>query len=80
MPNEAPAPVCPKCGGAMEEGFIIDYGQYMFAAKHVSSWVQGPPKLSWCGALGDETRRRIQSIRCVKCGFLESYATNLTDD
>jgi predicted nucleic-acid-binding Zn-ribbon protein len=66
--------VCPKCGGQMEEGFIIDYTH---GAPTVSSWVQGPPQKGWLGGAKSwgKERREVRTFRCVGCGFLESYAT-----
>ncbi len=32
---------CPKCNGAMENGFIVDKGH---SGNYISTWVQGTPK------------------------------------
>jgi hypothetical protein len=38
---------CPKCQGAMTEGFVLDNGPY---SRIVSSWVEGAPRASfWSG-------------------------------
>lgn len=64
---------CPKCGGAMVEGFVVDKTD---AGARVSSWVEGEPvKSMWTGVrLTGRASHRIRSWRCRRCGFLESYA------
>ena len=64
---------CPKCGGRMEEGFILEH---VNACRHVSRWVEGKPEISFfMGARVDgRVQLQIQSFRCVVCGLLESYA------
>ena len=64
---------CPKCGGRMEDGFVLDQSH---GARLVSRWVEGIPKLSFFDNVKvDPLRsRNIVSFRCVSCGFLESYA------
>lgn len=64
---------CPKCGGRMEEGFVLDQSH---AARLVSCWVEGTPEMTFFGnaKIFDRTKRDIRSFRCVACGFLESYA------
>ena len=67
---------CPKCDGEMEEGFIIDYGAY--GSQLPTDWVEGTPHRSfWHGGVKVTDRRRyeVRSYRCVRCGYLESYAT-----
>ncbi len=64
---------CPKCAGVREEGYILDaiHGGYK-----ASEWVEGTPEKSfWVGLkVSDRARLSIRSFRCVKCGYLESYA------
>ena len=64
---------CPKCAGAMEQGFLLDqtYGTYA-----VASWVRGAPEKSlWTGVkLKRKTRLTVATWRCRRCGFLESFA------
>jgi predicted nucleic-acid-binding Zn-ribbon protein len=64
---------CPKCGGAMEEGFVVDEG---YGVASVSTWQGGPPKKSfWNGIQRDrQEQRQIMTYRCGKCGYLESFA------
>lgn len=64
---------CPKCQGSMSEGYILDVNQG--GAQTVSSWVEGAPDKRWYGLKIDKkTKRDIQTWRCGRCGFLESYA------
>ncbi len=64
---------CPKCGEAMEEGFILEQS----SANYVPSvWVEGPPESSfWTITKVTGKRKRLTvTYRCVGCGYLESYA------
>ena len=69
--NEMP---CPKCSGNMQEGFILD--RLESAARQISMWVEGAPEKSFWMGLNLKGRKtiEIQTYRCHKCGFLESYA------
>ena len=64
---------CPKCAGTMEGGFTLDQGHGTYA---VAEWVAGAPEKSmWTGIkLRKKTRLRVETWRCRRCGFLESYA------
>ena len=64
---------CPKCGGAMVEGYVVDHTHGGFA---VAAWREGKPKKSvWVGLkLGGSTAIEITTWRCRRCGFLEKYA------
>ena len=67
---------CPKCKSAMEEGFVLDRGDSNAAT--VSNWVEGTPDKRWWGMkTGDKVRLEIITFRCVRCGYLESYAPAL---
>ena len=60
---------CSKCGADMQEGFILEH-------RVPARWIAGKPEKSGLGgikAVGRE-QRRIETYRCVACGFLESYA------
>ena len=67
-------PTCPKCRGEMEDGFLVDHTYGTAAA---SEWVEGPVEASfWTGVkLRGRERRRVSTWRCLRCGYLESYAT-----
>jgi hypothetical protein len=65
-------PVCPKCSGAMEDGFIADFAR----RTEQSTWVKGEPEEGFLIGLrvSDRTTHKVRTVRCVNCGFLESYA------
>jgi ribosomal protein S27AE len=65
---------CPKCGGRQVQGFILDHADGQ--PKKVTSWVEGAPEKGWFGGVKIRGKRtlEIESWRCDKCGFLESYA------
>lgn len=65
---------CPKCEGAMEQGYLVDHGHAN--VKRQEQWVAGEPKNSWFIGLDTSGRkvRRVVTCRCIVCGFLESYA------
>ncbi|HEY5936226.1 MAG TPA: hypothetical protein VIU61_16360 [Kofleriaceae bacterium] len=65
---------CPKCQSAMAPGFIPDKFDKLHGK--LSVWRAGEAKSSfWAGVTSpDETTIPIRTFRCVKCGYLESYA------
>jgi predicted nucleic-acid-binding Zn-ribbon protein len=65
---------CPKCGAAMEQGFLLDVGHAN--AGRQSQWVAGEPEASfWLGLkVSDRPVLEVTTLRCTRCGFLESYA------
>lgn len=65
---------CPKCQATMTQGFVLDHTQSGYRA--VSSWIEGAPvKSVWLGLKFDKSAQRdVQTWRCSRCGFLESYA------
>lgn len=69
---------CPKCSSEMEEGFVVDYG---YGSVRPSDWVEGEPvKSFWYGTkIADKKQFRVETYRCVRCGFLESYATEKSE-
>jgi hypothetical protein len=77
-------PRCPKCGGDMEQGYLLEFGQGCFFQ---ASWVRGPakrakglsrpladPGRSLAVAVGGLHPLAIDTYRCPGCGYLESYA------
>ena len=63
---------CSRCQGSMSEGFVATDKDGMRA---VSTWVEGAPDRRWYGLkLGKKPKYEIQTWRCSRCGFLESYA------
>jgi len=65
--------ICNKCGGPMSKGFILDMDN---TGSSQSKWLEGEPELSfWTGIKYIwETKYLIETYRCEKCGYLESYA------
>lgn len=69
--------VCPKCGNAMEPGFVVDHTQRDNAEESaVPEWAEGTVQPSWIGhvKMSGKERHSIQTFRCAGCGYLESYA------
>ena len=65
---------CPKCDGAMEQGFILDRTH---GGQLVSNWVASAPlKSFWVGTktAPPENIIPVGAFRCASCGFLEMYA------
>lgn len=67
------APNCPKCGGEMAEGFIPELNLGYL----VPFWVVGKPETDCLGSLkvAGKDQYQIETFRCAKCGYLESFAT-----
>lgn len=65
--------VCPKCQSAMKRGFILDH---TYGYLDVATWVEGEPERSFWSGLKTHGRKmvKVETWRCSKCGFLESYA------
>jgi len=65
---------CIKCGGQMELGLIADIDH---STAHAQQWYAGAIKWSFWGGLSLSNRRSwyVRSMRCKKCGYLESYAS-----
>lgn len=68
--------VCPKCGGAKVEGFVAAISTPKYLSPHyLNRWAQGEPVKSFL--LGLRLPSELvpaRTIRCVSCGYLESYA------
>ena len=64
---------CPKCGAEMEAGYILDQ---TYGANLPSNWIEGEPVKSFWSV--DKKHYQVQTLRCVRCGFLESYTTEET--
>jgi ribosomal protein S27AE len=65
---------CPKCNGSMIQGFIVDHGDYGTA--HVGAFQPGEPRKGFFGNLKLDKKAQIPitTLRCGRCGYLESYA------
>ena len=61
----------------MERGFVLDesYGQ-----RKPSRWIEGAPEY-WIWNLKVRGKRQVEisSYRCTRCGYLESYAPEMSD-
>jgi hypothetical protein len=69
------SPTCLRCGSEMEQGFVIDMRQP--GHDTIEQWIEGLPKYNkWLGGLNTSDKRvlPIRTYRCVRCGYLESYA------
>jgi hypothetical protein len=57
----------------MEEGFVLELTE---GSRRATEWIKGPPEKGFCFGvkIRRRERRQIRTFRCVKCGFLESYA------
>jgi len=64
---------CMKCGGRMEQGFVVDHQTH--GARAVARWIAGAPRKSfWWGLKTSGGSLPIGVFRCARCGYLESYA------
>jgi hypothetical protein len=78
--RDAPAdelPRCLRCQGEMTPGFLVDHG---YGTQLQARWVAGERRTGWAPKwIGietppDPTYLRVISLRCDRCGYLESYA------
>ena len=65
---------CPRCGGTMETGYIVDEGYR--SSRSVPKWSPGEPvKSFWTGLkVRKSDQRQVTTYRCRRCGYLENYA------
>lgn len=76
---------CIKCGGPLEEGFVLGRYQKWGLARIFPSiwdrvtWVEGRLETSWLGRakVGNRLCRAVQCQRCKDCGYLEFYAKHV---
>jgi hypothetical protein len=63
--------VCPKCQGAMQQGYVPE----LAGGTGLNGWVKGAPKKNWVGGVNvPGILIPIATFRCESCGYLESYA------
>ena len=64
---------CPKCGGRMSEGFVVDADH---GSNKVTQWAAGAPVRSFWTAtkMRGVKLHEVVSWRCDKCHYLENYA------
>lgn len=70
-PEMAP-PVCAKCRGAMELGFVPDNADRCGILEQ--EWAVGRPVDGFFGIHVAGRTYTIRTYRCTQCGYLESYA------
>jgi predicted nucleic-acid-binding Zn-ribbon protein len=65
---------CPKCGGRTEAGFLLE--QRDGNMRGVTEWIEGAPEKGWFGSIKVRQKRQleVETHRCTRCGYLESYA------
>ena len=68
--------ICPKCSGAMQDGFTLEISAY--DSNSQETWIEGKPEYEFWSGLKTNGRKRyaIISYRCIQCGFLEQYGLN----
>lgn len=64
---------CMRCHAQMESGWVADNTQ---AGLTQQNWSSGEPQPSfWTGLKGEKDQAvPVTTLRCPKCGYLESYA------
>ena len=64
---------CSKCGGRMDQGWMPDARDQ---GPKPTVWIAGTPKKGFLGMFKVRglTRHDIETWRCGRCGYLESYA------
>jgi predicted nucleic-acid-binding Zn-ribbon protein len=65
---------CPKCDGTMQRGHLVGVGNDGTYTRPY--WAPGETEKSfWTGIKVDKDELRpLVTLRCTKCGFLETYA------
>lgn len=64
--------ICPKCQGSMVEGVVLDTKD---GVRNISHWLEGSPIKGWFGLkLQGNKPIAVQTYRCSRCAYLESYA------
>ena len=64
---------CPRCQAFMLPGFVADA---TYGGNVQEKWVPGAPRTNfWRGLqVDDKQALPVTTLRCPKCGYLESYA------
>ena len=67
-------PTCPKCNSSMELGALLDRGHG--DQLNTTDWLEGAPEKSFWSGVKTKGKERfeVQTYRCSRCGYLESYA------
>ena len=70
--KRTPKTDCSDCGGAMEEGSVVDFRRNDAAP---GEWVPGDVVSSaWTGSIKNAERFVMTAFRCGDCGMLKLYA------
>jgi hypothetical protein len=69
---------CPKCNGAMTQGRIMKYNEFVFSKQYMYLWAPGGepgPDLSKAlsGKPQSSSRKGLAAFCCDQCGFVEFY-------
>lgn len=74
----APGMVCPKCKGGMIRGTILDQAP---GDARLPQWAPIKRVIkTWFGVRVTADALPVETYRCSRCGFLESYAGYLKTD
>lgn len=65
---------CLRCRGRMEPGAVLDRGDYNALTEQ--EWMEGAIEKSFWSGIQTKNRERftVNTYRCERCGYLESYA------
>ena len=66
---------CIRCDGELENGFILDKGDYDVTTQ--ATWASGDPNTSFWRMSAVKSGNKtipVVTYRCKNCGRLESYA------
>ena len=67
------ASTCTKCGARMESGFLLELKDGNLTGQ--TEWVEGAPDKGWFALkLRGKRKLAVETLRCTRCGYLESYA------
>lgn len=69
------SPECPKCRITMESGLLLDKGHANSLI--ATEWLEGAAEKNFWTGLKTKGKERlpVQTFRCPRCGYLESYAS-----
>ncbi len=64
---------CSKCNSPMQPGYLLEEGHGN--ERSITAWVEGQPQKSfWMGLKPPQEKLETCTWRCVRCGYLETYA------
>jgi hypothetical protein len=75
----SPVPKCLRCGGAMQQGYIVDRVSGWYDP---TKWFEGELVIGKLGGIKKAKSKPflVSTYRCVQCGYLESYAAKPNDN